>query len=438
MDKTKYENAVKELNYPSSLPKEFPTVECKDKNQLNMFCSKPDEYIKSCPNFNSPNPEQMLNSCLINAYDKLDVNSYKEAIRLLNNPTNLPSELPTVDCSKKEDLDMFCSTPDDYIKQCKPFDKYYFEGLIKTCLFDKKYKLNSTSYKNAISLLDNPSTLPTDVPTVDCKEQTNQNEFCKKPEEFIDGCKNLTNQNNDWYISNVNNCLLFNIDKMNNDSYKKTINLLNNPISLPSELPTVNCSDLSLFCNSPDEYIKSCSNIIEPDKKLKYCLRDERDKMNNDSYKNAINLLNNPSSLPSELPSINFINKQDEKSSLKQDDISSKNTTVSESNIDGTMSETSDDNNLYDTLSNKQTQEKTQTQVTVKDLKDHNKDELKQIFGGTVNENNKVFEKSGQHKKVSITKDTVDKYAKDRLSGEDKTPNSQKRESFFNELANNI
>ena len=133
-----------------------------------------------------------------------------------------------------------------------------------------------------------------------------------------------------------------------------------------------------------------------------------------------------------------FINKQDEKSSVKQDDISSKNTTVSESNIDGTMSETSDDNNLYDTLSNKQTQEKTQTQVTVKDLKDHNKDELKQIFGGTVNENNKVFEKSGQHKKVSITKDTVDKYAKDRLSGEDKTPNSQKRESFFNELANNI
>ncbi len=312
MDKTKYENAVKELNYPSSLPREFPTVECKDKNQLNMFCSKPDEYIKSCPNFNSPNPEQMLNSCLINAYDKLEVNSYKEAIRLLNNPTNLPSELPTVDCSKKEDLDMFCSTPDDYIKQCKPFDKYYFEGLIKTCLFDKKYKLNSTSYKNAISLLDNPSTLPTDVPTVDCKEQTNQNEFCKKPEEFIDGCKNLTNQNNDWYISNVNNCLLFNIDKMNNDSYKKTINLLNNPISLPSELPTVNCSDLSLFCNSPDEYIKSCSNIIEPDKKLKYCLRDERDKMNNDSYKNAINLLNNPSSLPSELPSINCINKQDE------------------------------------------------------------------------------------------------------------------------------
>ena len=126
-----------------------------------------------------------------------------------------------------------------------------------------------------------------------------------------------------------------------------------------------------------------------------------------------------------------FINKQDNKSSDKQDDKSSLTIENNQSQIGGSMSETSDDD-LYDILD--KTVEKPQTDITVKDLKDHNKDDLKNILGGTVNENSKVFEKAEQNKKVAITKDTEDKYAKDHYSGDDGTTTSQKNEIFFNGL----
>ena len=311
MSKDKYEEAVKELNYPTSLPNEFPTVDCKNKTELSMFCSTPNKYIKDCLNFTSPTPIEMMNNCLINDYDRLNPETYKEAIKLLNNPPSLPQELPTVKCSVKDDLNMFCRKPNEYINQCKPYDKERFSGLLRTCLFTYKHILTSDSYKEALKSLDNPKNFPTDVPSVDCSTQETQNEFCKSPDKFINSCKNLTNKDDDWYISNINNCLLFNVDKMNNVSYEEALKILNNPSSLPTKLPSVNCGDETLFCKAPGEYIEGCLNITNPIDKLKTCLRDD-EIINSESYKKAVNLLNKPSSLPSELSNIKCSLKQEE------------------------------------------------------------------------------------------------------------------------------
>ena len=323
MNKDKYNKAVKELNYPKIIPREFPSIDCSDESNQLSFCRRPDEFISQCKEINRNNEGDYTNkliNCVRNNTNIIQPQNYEKAIKLLNNPKGLPSTAPTEDCTQQDDQNLFCITPDKYINSCKDAtnttDKRYTEKLLM-CLIENKDKMTQSTYTEALKLIGNPTTLPTVLPSVDCNENEGRN-FCRSPDKFIKECASVRHPSDEDYKSMLKNCLITDFSFLNNDSYKEALKLLNNPPGFPTDL-SVNCknqTNLTSFCSDPYKYVSNCEGV---EKSLSYvsllyqCSNNsvylKQLQSNPESYKKAIQHLQT-NVLPSAVPTVNCDDKQ--------------------------------------------------------------------------------------------------------------------------------
>ncbi len=175
------------------------TSECSKKQDLNTFCVNPDLYI-DCPSFLSPNPVEMLIGCVQQNPDKIltNVKAYNRARnKILQNPdkynqgnnitvnsTTIPDvkKIPNSDCNLvmgktgRETMNVFCNDPDKYVNCSNTYSSFNSLNILQSCLYyhtnpiarkDENIEFNLTSqkYNTALDLLDNPSSLPSSLPT---------------------------------------------------------------------------------------------------------------------------------------------------------------------------------------------------------------------------------------------------------------------------------
>ena len=322
MDKDKYNEAVKELEYPTIIPKSFPTLDCGDETNPLSFCRKPDEFISQCKELNRNKEKDYIDKltlCLRNNTTIIQPDNYKKAITLLNNPVELPSSPPTVDCKYQDEQRSFCQKPNEFIESCQKVtnttNKRYEEKLT-LCLMEEQAFMNKDAYEKAITLLNNPSTLPSTLPSVDCKDNKFP-DFCRKPNEYITDCSKVAHPTNEEYKGLLKQCVEQQSGIINEESYKKALTTLGNPVGLPKDL-SANCNNqgsLNYFCSDPYKYVTNCegyNDTLNYSSMLTQCTLNSNYltllQKNPDSYNKSIQYLKN-SILPTSVPTVNCNDK---------------------------------------------------------------------------------------------------------------------------------
>ena len=314
-------------------------VDCKNATNLSMFCALPDLFIEKCNNVSPQNYSASLEQCLINYSTLLKKENYEKAVKLLNYPSNLPATLPTVDCKLQEDQNAFCQKPDEFVDSCllqtkvSPKDTYYANkmkecaittnmGLTKEVLEDRKRRYNKAKAKLEELF---PNTKIVNFSNVDCTKE--EALFCNFPDDYVEGCydatlprkptsQQITSQNN-MYAAKIDNCIKKNRPQMLDKkkfSRAKDLLLDKDPSLKILDVPSSDCkleNQLSYFCMTPDTYITDCKPVNNTSNEtytsqLLQCLKKEKNRMTEDSYLNALMLLNNPSELPKEFPTIDW------------------------------------------------------------------------------------------------------------------------------------
>ncbi len=334
-DKTQYNKARDYLiNRNSSL--EIPIysdLNCIYENENSQFCSKPNTYYEACKIVNNRNNEwysNKLSECITKFSDspiKISKEEYNELRDTLISIDKKYKNIPpytTVKCDKVTDISYFCESDTlDFAENCNfPMETISYN--LNRCLEKwrmskedpKKVKMFNDTRDYIVSLSGAFDSIINDYTRLECENKDKvDNDFCRTPFEYVNGCKTLYNRNykdtlyksKGRYDKLMRSCLGDNMTNV--DSWNKAKDLLEEKGLILPNFTTVDCTlkdpqtnkdtdYIKRFCDNPYNFISSCEGVndTKPEEYKKWliesCYGDTNIfKYQYPSYEKAVNYL---------------------------------------------------------------------------------------------------------------------------------------------------
>jgi hypothetical protein len=303
-------------------------IDCKLIDRINVFCPDPDKFIDSCMEMTDSVAKGPLSistkllNCRDNHIDLLKEPTYNKArdeVLKLRPEFGVPSDnnyigkFPSADCSKIDDVKVFCADPDKFAESCMSMDDSRGKGpaRIKSKLSECRDShidlLKEPSYNRARDAvlklrpeLGDPSNnnYIGKFATVDCNKIDDVKVFCPDPDKFTDSCMSIDDSGGKGPArikGKLVECRNNNFGLLKEPSYNRArdaVFKLRPELGDPSnnnyigKFPSVDCSNTDTFCSKPYEFMSDCSGGIEQYKKkiFKDCLKNPTS-LNVEKYK---------------------------------------------------------------------------------------------------------------------------------------------------------
>ena len=284
----------------------FPTADCSKIDDIKAFCPDADKFAESCMSITGKlgkGPSRIatkLLNCRDNHIDLLKEESYNKArdeVLKLRPEFGVPSDnnyigkFPTADCSKINDINVFCPNPDKFAESCMEMTDSLGKGPLSistkllNCRDNHLNILKEESYNKArdeVLKLRPDFGVPSDnnyvgkFPTADCSKIDDVKAFCTDPDKFAESCMSIDDSRGKGpsrIKSKLAECRDSHIDLLKEPSYNKARDAV---LKLRPELgdpannnyigkfPTVDCNkidDVNVFCPDPDKFTDSCMSM---------------------------------------------------------------------------------------------------------------------------------------------------------------------------------